>query len=60
MTGYLLMAIVMGLLWYGLERNHARNAALFTRLPFGMDAENRDTARFRAELRAARDHERLP
>jgi hypothetical protein len=55
MTLFLLVAIVIGGLWYGLRRNFERTARLYDRLPWGMENEDRDTARFRADLRAMRD-----
>lgn len=60
MIPLLLTLIVFALILYGLQRNHARHAHLYTRLPWGMDAEDRDAARFRADLRAARDRQQWP
>lgn len=55
MTTFLLVAIVLGALWYGLRRNLERTARLYDRLPWGMENEDHDAARFRSDLRAARD-----
>jgi hypothetical protein len=56
MTAILITALVLGLLIYGLQRNHNRTTHLYQRLPWGLDAEDHEAARFRADLRAARDH----
>jgi hypothetical protein len=60
MTAVLITLTVFGLILYGLQRNHARHGHLYTRLPWGMEAEDRDAARFRADLRAARDRQQWP
>jgi hypothetical protein len=48
-----LFAVLVGL----STRSYWRHAHLYTRLPLGLDAETYEAARFRADLRAARDHE---
>lgn len=57
MTAVVITLIVFGLVIYGLQRNHARTAHLYRRLPWGPEQENdRDAARIRADLQAAKDH----
>lgn len=58
MTSLLLTLVVFGLIVYALERNHQRHAPFYQRLYGGIDVEDRDAARFRADLRAARDRQR--
>jgi hypothetical protein len=59
MVAVLLTTIAFGLVIYGLQRNHARTTHLYPRLPWGLDAEDHEAARFRADLRAARDHQQM-
>ncbi|MBD0323812.1 MAG: hypothetical protein ICV72_10565 [Aldersonia sp.] len=49
---FLLALIFFGLIVYGLERNHARQVHFDGHLAGSTDAEDRDTARVLAELRA--------
>lgn len=58
MTSLLIVLIVFGFIGYALQRNHHRHAPFYERLYGGIDVEDRDAARFRAELRAARDRQR--
>ncbi|WP_028935586.1 hypothetical protein [Pseudonocardia spinosispora] len=58
MTSLLLTLVVFGLIVYALQRNHERHAPFYDRLYGWVDVEDRDAARFRADLRAARDRQR--
>jgi hypothetical protein len=51
----LVVLALFGLFVYAQHRTHRPD--LYTRLPWRLDAEDYEAARFRADLRAARDHQ---
>jgi hypothetical protein len=53
----LFVLVVLALVGYGLERNHARQSAPHSRLAGSTDIQDRDLERVDADLRAAAAHE---
>lgn len=53
MDGAVFLVLVIALIGYGLERNHARQTQPRSRLAGSTDIVDRDNERIRDELRAA-------
>ncbi|HZZ51820.1 MAG TPA: hypothetical protein VFE65_33410 [Pseudonocardia sp.] len=57
----MVLTLIVLILFAGLvtlaTQSYWTHASLHTRLPFGMESESYEAARFRADLRAARDHQ---
>jgi len=53
MTGFVLTLLILAVVVYGLQRNHARQVRFDGHLAGSTDAEDRDASRVLAELRAA-------
>jgi hypothetical protein len=60
MTTAFFILIVLALVGYGLERNHARRVEPHGRLAGSYDIDDRDLSRVGADLRVAVDHQPAP